>query len=41
MVSAGTMECSNATIPKILLPYAIVQHFSVEYADVQRERADA
>ena len=34
------MECSSTTIPKALFPYAIV-HYTVEYADVQQNRADA
>ena len=34
------MDCSSTTIPKVMFPYAIV-HYTVEYTDVQYERADA
>ena len=35
------MECSSTTISKVLLPYAIVQYYTVECADVQLNRAGA
>ena len=35
------MENNNTTIRKVLFPHAIIQHVTVEYADVQHERAEA
>ena len=34
------MVCSSTTTPKVMFPYAIVQHYIVKYADVQHEWVD-